>query len=325
MRLRPFALPAVCALLIGVATLCVVGFRAGWFRMPPALMATVVALASAACVAEAVAIVVARRRGGIGRVRAAAGIAIVAGVLAVCGGGLANWLLSLQGAVVLTEGESVILSRTGQLQEFEAGPLSDLDEMRLALRLVEVELVAKEGGFVPRSTLVMQRGHGEGHRFSVEPRSSHRRDALWFHQGAFGFSPRIVIFEGERTVFDRPVPFLTRRQGSAGTSFVGSFEVGAESLAVDGEISLDTLDQTMRGHSTLNLRVRRGSRLLGQGSLLPGHFAEIDGGYRIGFAGLKKWTELDVSRRNYPEPMIAGGAVSLAGLLVWPFAAWRRW
>ena len=40
---------------------------------------------------------------------------------------------------------------------------------------------------------------------------------------------------------------------------------------------------------------------------------------------MKKWSEVDVARRNYRTPMIAGLAVSLAGAFVWALAAWRKW
>ncbi len=81
----------------------------------------------------------------------------------------------------------------------------------------------------------------------------------------------------------------------------------------------------MRGHATLRLSVRRDGEMLGQGSLLPGHFADLARGYRIGFVSLKKWTEVDVSRRHYGRAVLAGSALALVGAVAWPLAAWRRW
>ena len=49
----------------------------------------------------------------------------------------------------------------------------------------------------------------------------------------------------------------------------------------------------------------------------------IEEGYRIGFAGLEKWSEVDVSRRTYGGAVLAGAALALAGAVLWPIAAWR--
>lgn len=318
-------LPILCGGFLGAAAVCLLGFRMGWFPMRPDLMATFVVLAAVALLAEGALLVVAWKRAERKWLRALSGLLVILGLLSVCAGGMVNWLLSLQGAVFLTEGETVMLSRTAQLQAFEAGLLSNLDEMRIALRLDEVELVAKDRGFVPESRLMVRHGHRGGESFKVAPRKSRRLGSLWFHQGAFGFSPRIVIVKGDRTVFDRSVPFLTRRQGARGTSFSGRFDVEAEKISAEGEISLVTLDEKMKGHSTLVLRVRQGDRVLGEGELLPGQFADLEDSYRVGFAGLTKWSEIDVSRRNYTEPILAGAGVALLGLLVWPLAVWRRW
>ena len=62
---------------------------------------------------------------------------------------------------------------------------------------------------------------------------------------------------------------------------------------------------------------------LGQGTLLPGHFADLDEGFRVGFVDLKRWSEIDVSRRNYGEPVLGAGLVAVLGVLIWPLAAWR--
>ena len=66
--------------------------------------------------------------------------------------------------------------------------------------------------------------------------------------------------------------------------------------------------------------MRRDGQVLGAGKLRPGEFADLEGGYRVGFAGLKKWAEIDISRRNYPGPILWGAGVAAAGVLVWLLA-----
>ena len=111
--------------------------------------------------------------------------------------------------------------------------------------------------------------------------------------------------------------------GPSGISFVGSFTIDKESLAVDGSVGLGTLDAGMRGHATLVLAVMHEGAAIGRGKLLPGHFADLERGYRVGFAGLEKWSEVDVSRRTYGGAVLAGAALALGGAVLWPIAAWR--
>src|SRR3990172_1650871 len=65
---------------------------------------------------------------------------LVSGLLLAFSAGMMNWLLSLQGAVILSELEAIPLSRTAHLQEFDAGPLSNVDEMRITLQLEKLIL-----------------------------------------------------------------------------------------------------------------------------------------------------------------------------------------
>ena len=88
---------------------------------------------------------------------------------------------------------------------------------------------------------------------------------------------------------------------------------------------LASLDEGMQGHATLHLTVERDGELIGRGSLLPGRFAEIDQGYRVGFAGLEKWSEIDISRRHQGGLVLAGMGLAVAGAALWGVAAWRRW
>ena len=118
------------------------------------------------------------------------------------------------------------------------------------------------------------------------------------------------------------VPFTTERSGASGISFAGRFTVEEESLEVDGQVDLASLDDGMRGHASVLLSVRREGDLLGRGRLLPGEFADIGQGYRIGYAGLEQWSEIVISRSNYGRWVIAGAIVALVGLALLPFMSW---
>lgn len=249
---------------------------------------------------------------------------LVTGVLVALGAGSANWMLGLQGFVVLNEGDAIPLHGGSHLQQFDGGPLARIEEMHVTLALEELILQpAGPGLFYPESHLRVQRDAAQPENVVVSPRASGSAGRLRFHQGAFGFAPRIVILKEEEEIFDRVVPFTTRREGLAGLSFAGTFTIEGERLAVEGSVDLDSLDAGMRGHATLALAVTHDGAPIGRGSLMPGHFADLEQGYRIGFAGLKKWSEIDISRRTYGGAVIAGAALALGGALVWPVTAWR--
>jgi hypothetical protein len=249
-------------------------------------------------------------------------ILFLSGILVMLGSGMANWALALQGFVILTEGEAVPLHGGSHLQEFEAGPLSSIEEMNLVLMLEELELIpAGEESFYPQSRLRVSRP-GEETAIRLTPQDSGTVGSLRFLQGAFGFAPRIVITEDDFTIFDRVVPFTTERRGPTGVLFLGHFTVGEESLDVRGSVNLP---EGIRGHATLDLVVRREGKVLGRGALLPGHFAELSEGYRVGFAGLQKWSEIDVSRIHYGPVVMVGALLALAGALFWLLARWRDW
>lgn len=318
-------LPWVAGGLLALAVADWSAFKLGWQPLRPNLFAGIVALLMTVLALELAVLLASLARLRVRPLRGLAGLAVVGGLLAACAGGMVNWLLSLQGAVILTEGEAVPLSRTGHLQEFEAGWLSDPDEMRLVLRLDDLKLLPEAGGFYPESRIAIGHGDDAWVRESVTRRRPAHSGPLWFHQGAFGFAPRIVLLRGGETLFDRVVPFLTHRQGRAAVTFDGEFEIEKESIVVTGSVELEGLDERMKGHPSLSLAVRKGDQALGRGQLLPGQFADLEGGYRVGFAGLKKWSEIDLSRRTYPLPIFIGGGVFLLGLLIWPVAVWRKW
>ncbi len=313
-------------LCLALAVLDWVALRQGVAPHPPSVLALLVSLVLACLGLRALVLLgglVGRPERRIGRV---AELALAAGVLVALGAGMANWLLRLQGTVILNEREAVPLEGGTALQVFDAGALSRLEEMGLTLALDRLELVAAgSGSFYPASSLSAWREGQEPRRLRVTPHERAAFGALRFHQGAFGFAPRIVLLRDGETLFDKVVPFLTERRGRSGLSFEGRFTLEREDLQVEGSVDLATLDEGMRGHATLALVLTRDGEPFGRGSLLPGRFAEIEQGYRIGFAGLERWSEIVVSRRNYGRLVLAGGAVALAGGVLWPLAAWRRW
>jgi hypothetical protein len=314
-------------ILLVLAAADLIAVRAGYLSHSPDLVAWLMAAALIALVLSMTRHGYDLVRGRPDRGRSAGKLLLTAGIALALAGGMANWLLGLQGYAILTEGEKARLHGGTDLQGFEAGPMADLDEMGIVLQLDELELrPSGAANFLPVSRLRIWRGHGEPSAVSIDPGKDGNAGPLYFHQGAFGFAPRIVIVrEGDpsETVFDRVVPFMTERQSSRGITFGGALTIAAENLRVDGAIDLASLDEAMRGHATLVMTVSREGEVLGQGSLLPGHFAELDGGYRAGFAGLQMWSEIVISRRNYRSAVLAGVVLSLIGLFAWVLARWR--
>ena len=265
-------------------------------------------------------------RGRLSRGRGGVALLFVVGCLVTLGAGSVNWLFSLQGFVILREGELVPLNHGTHVEQFQSGPLSRLEEMDLVLGLEKLEIVAADDDFYfPRSRLVARRDGGERVSMTVDPRTAASEGSLRFYQGAFGFAPRIVILRDDETLLDQVVPFRSRREGPLGIRFEERFTLSSEGLEVEGRVDLASLDEAMRGHATLELILMREGEPLGRGQLLPGHFAELDQGYSVGFAGLERWSEIDVSRRNYREVGRAGAVLALLGALLWPVALWRRW
>lgn len=300
--------------------------RTGRVEHPTWVLAGLVAAAMLAMVVRLALVLVALSRRRRPRVAGAAEMLLLAGLLTALAGGLTNWLMALQGFVVLYEGERVPLTGGSHLQALEGGPWARIDEMSLELGLEEVELVDSGGGFFyPRSHLFLDADGGEPIRLETDLRTAASAGPLRFHQGAFGFAPRIVLLREGKQVFDRVVPFTTERRSGDAISFAGDFTLAAEALEVHGSVDLRTLDEGLRGHATLELAITRDGDPLGRGRLAPGHFADIAEGYRVGFAGLKKWSEIDISRRSYGEVVRVGAVLALAGGLLWPLAAWRRW
>jgi hypothetical protein len=315
-------------LLLLVAAADLVALKTGLSDHRPEVLAVLFGIASAAFIVRWVQLArtVARepRRG-----RLLGELLAISGLLLALAAGSANWLLSLQGYVILVEGDSVALHGGGQLQEFATGPLARLEEMGVTMALGELELVATgQGRFYPASRITVEAQGEQPVDLEVTPHTEAAHGPLRFHQGAFGFAPRIVILQGEdpvREVFDRVVPFLTRRQGESGIVFDGTFDLEAEGLRVEGMVDLASLDEGMRGHATLRLAVEKAEQRLGEGQLLPGQFATIDEGYSVGFVGLERWSEIVVSRRNFGLLVFVGGGLALLGGIGWVLAVWRKW
>ena len=314
------------SLLLGYAIIYFAAFKTGLIPVRPEVFAALIAVLVICLLVEFVYSLQTLMRKRIKPFSGIARLLLVSGLLLTFSAGMMNWLLSLQGAVILSELEAIPLSRTAHLQEFEAGPLSNVDEMQMTLQLEKLILRPGGGGtFTPFSRLRFLRADKPPVILEVAPGKSAGVGTLYFHQGAFGFAPRIVVLKEGKAVFDQVVPFLTERSSEAGVTFEGDFTIEKEGLKVKGAVSLDSLDEQMRGHAKLPLLVTRGETVLGNGDLVPGYFADLKEGYRIGFAGLKKWSEIDISRKNYPLPIFAGAGMMLIGAILLPVALWRKW
>lgn len=249
------------------------------------------------------------------RRRAYGSVLALCGALVIFGGGMANWLFSLQGYVILTEVDALPLQAAGHLQGFDAGPLSNPGELAAMIQLEKVDLVAAGDGFIPTSHLRVRRD-GDVTRLTIAPGQGAELQSLRLRQGVFGFAPRIVVVKADRLLSDKVIPFTTRRTDGKGTRFYGGLTIPEERLEIRAVVDLSGLDDHMRGHPKLAVVVDREGKEIGRGELLPGHYAELRDGYRIGFTALKKWSEIDISRRNYPEPMLAGAALIVLGGIV---------
>ena len=307
----------------GLVTLAYgIALRQSWLPRQPVALASMVAVGLAGCAVAAglTAVQVVRRR--VARARGVAAVGALGGLVLAGGAGLANWAWSLQGALLLTEGDTVPLSMTSHYAGFEAGPLSNLAELAGTLELTRLTLAP--GGpdaFTPVSQVVVHPGQGSALPLELSPRVPAAVGPLRLHQGAFGFSPRIVITRAERTLFDERVPFHTRLTAANTPSFEGAFTVEREALVITGVVDLSSLDERMRGHVRLGLDVTRDGAPLGRGELSPGSFADLGDGYRVGFVGLSKWSEIVLSRRTYRTPVLVGLALAALGSVAWLAAA----
>jgi len=312
---------AVAGLLVLALALGIVAFRRGWWA-PPGGVAAAGALLALALLAE-LAFAVRDLAEAPGRAARLGWALLVLGLFLSMAGGAANWARSIKAFVLLVEGQEVSLDETARLPGFTAGPLLDRDELAVRLRLVKVQLRGAPGGsYVPEGEIVVTDRDGT-RAVTVGPDRPVSISALRISEGAFGFAPRIVVQRNGATVLDEVVPFQSSVGEGRAVSFQGALTIASESLALEGEVDLSGLDEKMKGHPRLVITVRKDGRSIGEGQLLPGHFAELAEGYRIGFAGLDRWIELDVRRRTYRGVMLAGYATALAGLVLWGALRWR--
>ena len=323
---RPLALArALAGLLVAASGGYLVLLKAGKVTPRPEALAVLAAAAGLALLPAVLAAGAAVVRGPR-RISSAAEAIAAAGLLLVLGGGLANWLFSVQGFIAVAEREPVRLDRAADVEALEIGPLASRRELRVTIALARLQLAgAGADRFKAVSHLRLIEDGGDEIGLSIERGKMARYKTLLFHQGAFGFAPRVVILKGKETLLDTFVPFRTIREGPEGIAFVGKFEVAREQLLVRGAVTLDDLDDDMKGHPKLEVSVVRAGAAIGAGTLAPGEVAPLADGYAVGFAGLRRWAEIDFSRRTYTVPMLVGLALFVAGAALWPLAAWRRW
>ena len=321
MRLVPLLRWSVAALLVLAV--------AAWFAvrrlgvLPPyavAALAAAVLVAAAAAFAADLASLASQRR-----LATAASALVFGGVLLAGGAGLVGWTRSVQGYALLAEGEPLSIASVADLQKHWGGPLGSVEELRGTLLLEKLSLAPAERGFSPVSRVVLRAASGATSTVEVTPVAPASLGTLRLHQGAFGFAPRLVVLREGRTLLDQHVPFRTRVLEDRAVAFDGEVDVPSEDVHVAGEVDISSLDERMRGHPTLYVRIQKGGKEIGGGELRPGHSAELEGGYRIVYAGLRRWSEIDVRRRGPVGWVRVGLYLAAAGLLLWPLAAWRRW
>jgi hypothetical protein len=313
------------AVLVLAAAAHLAAMKAGRSAPRPEVLAVIVAIAALAAGAMG-AIALVRVARGPGRVAPAAEALVALGLLSSAAAGSWNWARGIQGAVLLVEEEPVHLGRAGDLDAFARGPLADAGELDLTMAVARVTLEpVGPGGFRPVTRLKVLDRAGQEEGLSVSRSTAAVYRSLVFHQGAFGFAPRLYVVKDGRTLLDTFVPFRTAREGPDGVSFLGELEITAERLLLRGAVTLEDLGEDMKGHPTLELVAERDGAVVGKGTLRPGAFAVLSDGTRVAFSGLRRWSEIDFSRRTYRLPMLAGAVLLALGLVAWPLAAWRRW
>lgn len=314
MRRRALQLAGLA--LVALAAADLVAQRQGWLPPHAALLGLLFVVLLAVVATESVWLGVELVRRRAEPRRAVPGLIWRLGAVVALVAGTSHWLLSIQSFLVLSEGDVVPVGARSHLQEVHAGPLARWVDLAVALQLDRVELVPRgPSQYEPRSHVTIVREGAPVARAAVEVGEPAFAGPLRLQQGAFGFSPRIVIERAGRLTFDEHVPFTTSLAGAGGLSFGGDFTSAQDDLRVTGTVDIAELSEKMKGHVKLALQVTRGGAPLGQGQLGLGQFAELGDGYRIGFAGLKRWAELDLSRTHSRLPMAVGAALFALGLV----------
>lgn len=322
--LRPrVGVRVAAALLLALAGGLLAAMRSGRMTARPVALGAVVILA--ALVTTAALLLAARRLVRGPPTTALAGEALTwAGVLLALGAGLLGWSRSVTGAFLAFEREPLRLSRPADLVDLQAGPLADAKLLDLTVALAKLELrAAGPAAFFPVSHLRVLDAAGEEAGVDVARGAPGHHGALVFHQGAFGFAPRIYVTHGADVLLDANVPLRTSRAGPDGLQFLGEFELAREKLLFRASVDLGPLDPDMKGHPLLELSAERAGAPIGAGKLRPGEYATLDGGYRVLFAGLKRWSEIDFVRHRNPLAVRWGLVLALAGAVGWAIGAWR--
>ncbi len=321
-RLRLLLRVSVAPLIVGAAII-LAALKLGYAASRETLL---VGFVVALLAVLAVLLVLALHAAAAGRRPVLAGCeaVTVAGLLGVFGFGLANWGASVQGAVVVMERTPVSLANDENLAGLAMGPFSDPRDRRVTLGLARLRL---EGVGTDRfrgvSSLRVLPDGGEERGITVAAGSGTRAGNLVFHQGVFGFAPRVVVTRGGATLLDANVPFRTVRDGDA-ISFVEDFEIASERLLLHGAVTLEDLTDDMKGHPRLELAIERAGALVGKVSLRPGEFVDLDGGLRVGFAGLQRWSEILFSRPRHGRAVVASAFLAAVGAIGWAVTARRR-
>ncbi len=307
-----------CSLgLLAVSTTAVgVAFKLGMVPVHPELLAALAAATATTAVVSFIGdfVLLVRKR----ELVAGSRCLLEFGIFLALGAGLANWLLGYQIAVILNRGDRVLLGQPDRVQVHNTGPLARVHELDMEIELAKVELDrGPDGRVMAHSSVLVHRDREDPARLVVSRREPQRFGTARFFQGAFGFAPRIVVISGEKTVYDEIVPFTSSRGGASDIVFTGQANIKSEGLQVRANVDVGSLDEAMRGHATLAVAVSKEGVEVGRGRLRLGHFADIPGGYRIGFAGLERWSEIDVARSSYPRTIRAGLALILLGSIVW--------
>ncbi|MBI3185626.1 MAG: hypothetical protein HYZ28_26100 [Myxococcales bacterium] len=305
------------AALIALSVAYWFAMRRDWLPSHPEVLAALVGGALALLLLNASLVAVSLGRKTERPARGGAKLLLLGGLVAVGAGGLANWVLQIRGAIILFEREPVPLGDRHHALELRLGPLAWPQELEMTIALEKLELLPAEGGlFYPRSKLQLLRpGASTPTKLEVDHSQVGGEGRLRFYQGAFGFAPRIVVEKSGAKLFDQPVPFRTLPQGNGALTFSGELAIEREGLQVEGALDISSLDERMKGHPVLRVQVRQGEKGLGHGELTLGHFVELEGGYRVGFAGLGRWSEIDFTRRNYREVVLLGALAAAVGLL----------
>jgi hypothetical protein len=314
---------ALLALCGGVLACLIVLARVG-IQGPPVAVAAGTGVLAAGAAAAAFVLAAWRLRAPSGRRGRDFGEALgMAGVFLLALAGFANWAFEYRALMVLQEGEQVMLDGA-HLDAEASGPLGGRIRPNGSLRLEKVRWVVAEDGFLAESDLRYASPAGGTNELTiVSGRSSARVGGVFLHQGAFGFVPRIVVSHDRKKLYERWTPIHSRFEPGRAVAFEETIDIEPD-VTLSVGVSLDRLDEEMKGHPVLGLQLRRGQEVIGAGELLPGHGADLREGWHVGFAGLRRWSEIDIVSEPHRRTALLGASMAVVGGIVFALAAWRR-